>query len=141
MKVAHGVLIFWGVLSPALSAWADVGPFPAHDPQAGMPVLVAQLSPQERRALREQWGNLSPEERAALRRKFEERWGDIPPEQRELRRREVMDYWRNLPPREREQRQREILDRDGYGRGYEQRGFEGEPPFMPPIPPFRGGGR
>lgn len=141
MKVAHGLLIFWGVLSPAVSAWADVGRLPVFDSQAGLPALVVQLSPQERRALGEQWGNLSPEERAALRRQFQERWRDIPPEQREIRRREMMDHWRNLPPREREQRQREIPDRDGYGRGYEQRGFEDEPPFMPPVPPFRGGGR
>lgn len=141
MKTATVLLILWGGVGQVASAWADGSRALAFDPQAGTPMQLAQLSPEERRALREQWGSLSPEERAALRRRFQERWQDIPPEQRETRRREVMDHWRNLPPQERETRRRELPDRDGYGRGYEQRGFEDEAPFMPPVMPRRGGGR
>lgn len=141
MKAASVMLILWGVLSQVPSAWADAGRVLAFEPPAGTPMQLAQLSPEERRALRDQWGNLSPEQRADLRRRFQERWNDIPPEQRETRRREVMDHWRNLPPGERETRRRELPDRDGYGRGYEQRGFEDEMPFLPPGMPRRGDGR
>lgn len=147
MKAASALLILLGVLSQNPSAWADVGRASGADVFVGAPMHLAQLSPEERRALRDQWGRMSPEERAALRRQFEERWRDIPPEQRESRRREVMDHWRNLPDEERELRRRDSRDRDGYGRGYEQRGFEDEMPPMPPMPPLpssfprRGGGR
>ncbi len=101
---------------------------------------IAQLSPEERRALRERWEQAGPEERLRLRREFQERQErlrQMPPEGR----REAMDAWRNLPPAERERRrqEREIRGPRGheeegsYGTGFERRRFE-EGRFENPAP-------
>lgn len=76
---------------------------------------VAQLSPEERRAMRQRWQEASPEERAQLRREFQER--------REERQREHMDRWQEQNGR----------DRDGdFGTGFERRRYEYEQGGMPP---------
>jgi hypothetical protein len=77
----------------------------------GQPLpLVAQMSQEERRALRERWEQASPEERVHLRRMFQERLRRMPPEQ--------------LDPRGMGERLRESWQEQGYGTGYEQRRYE-----------------
>lgn len=139
MKAASVLLILSGVLSLGQTAWAgasDVGHGNTN------PMLLAQLTDEERRALRDQWGRLPADERAALRQQFQERWRDLPPEQRESRRRELTERWRKLPPEVREERRREYRDdRGGYGQGYEYRQFEEFPAEDVPFYPARGGRR
>ena len=90
---------------------------------------VAQLTQEERRALRERWERATPEERAALRRAFMERMQRMPPQGfvpggMDMRRgwRDMqngmgpaMDFWRD----------------DGYGTGYERRRYEEQNESLP----------
>lgn len=105
--------------------------------------MVAQLSPEERRALRDRWEQAAPDERAVMRREFKERLRQVPPEQREIRRNEFIQHWQNLPPQERERLRAQREERRGppadlappdggmrgfgFGRGYERR-FENTDP-------------
>lgn len=133
--------VFIGLL---LSLNALTGPAAASENQGAIighaPLLVAQLSGDERRALRDRWERTDDEEREVLRRAFRERLREASPEQREILRHELVKKWKNLPPEERarlRQKYREsdaFAERDdderdgkgrGFGRGYERR-FEGE---------------
>lgn len=60
-------------------------------------VMVAQFSPEERRAMRERWEQASPEERLRMRRDFQERMRD---------------------KRESNRQRRENVDQGGYGMGF-----------------------
>lgn len=127
----------------ALQAVADEGY--ARPEWGGRGPYLAQLSPEERRALRERWEHMPPEERAALREQFREHVQNLPPEERERHRQEIMQRWRELPAEERAARWREWQERrgahdygpayepqerrfEGFGRGYEQRGPRNGPP-------------
>jgi len=124
MRTATALLILLGVASLAQTVRAD-----AYAPwQRGGELMVAQMSPDERRAMRERWERMPPDERAVLRGQFQARLRTVPPEERELRRRELMERWRSLPPGERELRRREMQDGHGYGRGFETRDLEEERP-------------
>jgi hypothetical protein len=94
----------------------------------GQPMpLVAQMSQEERRDLRERWEHAGPEERARLRKAFQERLRMPSPEQFDPRHmdfrqgrgtsRERADTWGNFMPG------------NGFGTGYEQRRFEGRYPY------------
>lgn len=73
---------------------------------------VAQMSHEERHALRERWEHASPEERAQLRRAFQDRLRRMPAEPFESRgmemREQMHDRWQE----------------GGFGTGYEHRRFE-----------------
>lgn len=71
----------------------------------GVTIQVAQLTPEERRALRERWEMAGPEERMEMRRRFQERLQQPGPRQR--------------PP----------VDFGGFGTGFERR------LPIPPMPP------
>lgn len=129
--------VFIGLL---LSLNALAGPSVASANQGAIighaPMQIAQLSGEERRALRERWERADDEEREVLRRAFRERLREASPEQREMLRHELVKKWRNLPPEERAQLRKKYKDstafpdRDdeergdngrGFGRGYERR--------------------
>lgn len=79
---------------------------------------VAQLTPEERRALRQRWQEASPEERQQLRREFQDRQ-----QERSERRRERMERWQEQPGN----------GRDGnFGTGFERRRYENEQGSAPP---------
>lgn len=100
--------------------------------------MMAQFSPEQRRALRERWEQASPEERARIREEFHQlRMAD--PERME-RRREALERQRG-----------ERLNNDGgsfvggFGAGFERRRIddapaEGERADLPPKPGMRPGG-
>ena len=50
---------------------------------------------------REQWGRMTPEEKAQVERNYQ-RWQSLPPGEKDRLRRE-WDYWQNLPPDRRQQ--------------------------------------
>lgn len=80
----------------------------------GVTLQVAQLSPEERRALRERWEMASPEERMDMRRRFQERMQPALPEERPARRRDNearRESWAPHPP----------ADFGGFGTGFERR--------------------
>ncbi len=54
---------------------------------------VAQLSPEERRVLRERWEQSSPEDRMEIRRQFQDRLQAAPQQEREPRRQQQRDGW------------------------------------------------
>lgn len=54
---------------------------------------VAQLSPEERRTLREHWERASPEDRLELRRQYQDRMQATPQQEREPRRLQQRDGW------------------------------------------------
>lgn len=92
----------------------------------GQPLpLVAQMSQEERRALRERWEHAGPEERAQLRKAFQERLRMPSPEQFDPRR---MDM-RLGSPRDRAEMGNGFMPGNGFGMGYEQRRFDGRSPF------------
>ncbi|HRH80589.1 MAG TPA: DUF3106 domain-containing protein [Thiobacillaceae bacterium] len=124
MKTATALLILIGAASLAQAVRAETyAPW-----ERGGELIVAQMSPAERSAMRERWERMPPDERAVLREQFQERIRTLPPEERELQRRELIERWRSLPPGERELRRREMLDEHGYGRGFETRDIdEGQP--------------
>ena len=74
--------------------------------------FVAQMSQEERRALRERWEFANPEERTQMRRAFQERLRRMPPEQFDPRptelREQMNEYWQG----------------NGFGTGYEHRRYE-----------------
>ncbi len=84
--------------------------------------LVAQMSQEERRALRERWEQASPEERAQLRKAFQERLRMAPPEQFDPRRMDMRPFWGD--PRDKAGPARDYRPDDGYGTGYERRRHE-----------------
>lgn len=85
--------------------------------------VFARMSSDERRAMRERWDTLPPEERAYLRQQFRDRVQSLPPEEREGQRREIMNRWRERSGEEYGSRWQREGERpsDGYGRGYERR--------------------
>jgi len=101
--------------------------------------MVAQLSPEERRSLRERWEQAAPDERATLRREFRERLRQVPPEGREILRQELMHRWQGPVPENRDRvrsqdhrgQPAEATPRDngwrGFGRGFERRFENGDP--------------
>lgn len=92
----------------------------------GQPLpLVAQMSQEERRALRERWEHASPEERSQLRKAFQERLRMTSPEQYDPRR---MDM-RRASPRDRAEAGNAYMPGNGFGMGYEQRHFDKRYPF------------
>ncbi len=106
--------------------------------QGPMQAMLAQLTPEERQALRERWEQASPEERLKLRREFRERM---------LRQRDGLgDRWsqedRRGPPvrDDRERTGRDDRDDQGsFGTGFERRRhengrFENLPPRDVPYP-------
>jgi hypothetical protein len=90
---------------------------------------VAQLSQEERRALRERWERATPEERAQLRRDFEERLRRMPSEQFDPRRMNMRDGWRNM--RDGMGPAMDFWQDDGYGTGYEHRRYQEEEQSRP----------
>jgi DNA-binding CsgD family transcriptional regulator len=107
-------------------------------------LMLAQLSPEERRVLRERWEQASPEERARIREEFHQRRMADP--ERMERRRDAMERQRSLTPEEREALRQQRKGRNdgrghwaeagesgedgGFGAGYERRRFLD----MPAIP-------
>ncbi len=85
--------------------------------------VLARMSSDERRAMRERWDTLLPDERDYLRQQFRDRVQSLPPEQREGQRREIMNLWRDRSGEEYGGRWQgeDERPRDGYGRGYERR--------------------
>ncbi len=96
-------------------------------------VQVAQLTPQERRDLRERWEEVSPEQRVQLRREFQERlrqWGDQG-QRRGMRELRGQEGQYNRYGREDDRDPNDLGD-NGYGTGYEHRRFEdGRYPSFP----------
>jgi len=94
----------------------------------GQPLpLVAQMSQEERRALRERWEHASPEERAKLRKAFQERLRMPSPEQFDPRR---MDLRRGRDKsRDMVDTMENFMPGNGFGTGYEQRRFDGRYPY------------
>lgn len=74
--------------------------------------FVAQMSQEERRALRERWEYASPEERVQMRRMFQERLRQMPPERFDPR------------PTELREQMNERWQDNGFGTGYEHRRYE-----------------
>jgi hypothetical protein len=109
-KTLMALLLALGTLPVALPATAgDFGSVFAQ-PMG----LIAQLSGDERRALRERWEEASPEERAELRRNFQQRLRQLPPER--------------MDPREMGENMRRAMPApandwipSGFGTGYEHR--------------------
>jgi hypothetical protein len=100
-KVLITLLLSLAALPAVAGDWAPI---------FGQPLpLVAQMSQEDRRALRERWEHASPEERAQLRRFFQERMRRMPGEPYATRGMEMgermMNPWRD----------------EGYGTGYELR--------------------
>lgn len=129
------------VLIPA-AARAEVETFlPA---KSGL--ILAQLSPEQRRALRERWEQAGPEERARIREEFHQR-RQLDPERME-RRREALENQRG----ERSHPNGTGFNGgfvggfvDGYGAGFERRRVDdapasGEHVELPPKPGMRPGG-
>jgi hypothetical protein len=102
---------------------------------------IAQFSPEERRALRERWEQAGPEERLRLRREFldrQERMRQPPFESRG----EMVEQWKNptTTVRDRGRGERESRGQRGentaegsFGTGFERRRFDDER-FAPPAP-------
>lgn len=117
----------------AMPALADEGGSRFPNP---MQTMLAQLTPEERRVLRERWENASPEERMKMRRDFRER---------QMRQRDpegergnwTEDDSRGRKPRD-EERQRGYRnsreDEGSFGMGFERRRFENLPPEDVPNP-------
>jgi hypothetical protein len=81
---------------------------------------LAQMTPEERRRLRERWESTPPEERAAIRRELRERVQNVPPEQREQIRSRLIEHMQ--PARQERERPLEAdLPRNGFGQGFEHR--------------------
>ncbi|MEW5770108.1 MAG: hypothetical protein AB1831_07045 [Pseudomonadota bacterium] len=80
---------------------------------------VAQLSPEERRQMRERWENAGPEERAAMRRTFQERMHRMQREPMGPGRMEGRERWR------------ETGEGMGYGMGYEHRRYQEDAGYGP----------
>src|SRR6266481_4582694 len=57
----------------------------------------------ERKAMREKWENMSPEEREQMREKMKQHWEKMSPEEREARRQEMREHWEKMSPEERGQ--------------------------------------
>src|SRR6266481_1497692 len=57
----------------------------------------------ERKAMREKWENMSPEERANKREAMHKEWENMTPEQRTERRQEMREHWEKMSPEERGQ--------------------------------------
>lgn len=80
---------------------------------------VAEASPDERSRFRQQWNQLPPQERDALRRQLQEKWRGLPPEERQLQRQEVMEQMRGQPAEAPTRSSRPwVAPEDGYGQGY-----------------------
>ena len=96
MKAAKNVqgMVLAGLLAVAAPAMADY----SNSPYA----LIAGMSQAEREQLRQNWRDLPPEEREALRRQMRNEAGD---DERQVRQRDE--------------------ERNGFGRGYEHRRHEG----------------
>lgn len=84
---------------------------------------VAQMSQEERRAMRERWEQASPEERARLRRSFQERLRTMPGEQFAPGAMEMGNRMGNQMGN----RLGETWQEFGFGTGYEQRHYEDDP--------------
>lgn len=83
----------------------------------GQPLpFMAQMSQEERRAMRERWEQASPEERTILRRTFQERLRRMPPEQFDPRGLEMGERMG--------ERMYERWQGHAFGTGYEQRRHE-----------------
>lgn len=95
---------------------------------------LAQLSPEERRALRERWEQASPEERMRMRRFFQERMRQmplppLPPEAREAMR---LPFGGGRHEGERADKRRGEQSAEGsFGFGFERRRFEDGQPERP----------
>ena len=127
MKAKISLIVLFGLL--ALHARADEGlPFGRQGGMFGAaPARVAQLTPEERQALRERWLNMPPEQRALLRERFMRRLRSMSPEERQRLRQEWMRRGAMMPPAGgmRGNMWREDANQDdGYGFGYERRGFQ-----------------
>ncbi len=104
---------------PALAAQADSTMF-------GQPfVKLAQLGPDERRALRERWEQASPEERMRMRQFFQDRMRQLPPEAQEAIRIPFPGAGQREYGRERTDKRRgKQSSEGGFGFGFEKRHFE-----------------
>ena len=92
----------------------------------GQPLpLVAQMSQEERRALRERWEHASPDERIQLRKAFQERLRMPSPEQLDPRRTD----FRRGSSRDSSEMGSSFMPGNGFGTGYEQRRYDGRYPF------------
>jgi hypothetical protein len=91
--------------------------------------LVAQMSQEERRLLRERWEQASPEERAELRRAFQERLRRMPAESFDPRRMDMKPFWAD--PRDKADPTRTYQPDNGYGTGYERRRHEEKETYEP----------
>ena len=116
----------------ALADQADSGMF-------GQPLVkLAQLSPDERRALRERWEAASPEERIRMRQFFQDRMRQLPAPAQEALRLPFPGMPLRDAPRDREEHRRAGPPPDSsFGFGFERRRTEDGQPDRP-LPP---GGR
>lgn len=146
MKAKFLSTLLSGLLLGALSVAAGAEDLPMRSPYWGdAPAMLAQLSSEERRALRERWERMSPEERAGMRQKMRDRLQSLPPEERERRRREMLEQSGEMADEEREIRRQDGQqrrddrwgdaergfrqdEREGFGWGFERRGFRRDRP-------------
>lgn len=105
---------------------------------------IAQVSPEERRMMRERWHEASPEQRMQMRRRFQERMQQVSPEERDARVRQ----WQNSIPNP--AGCVDCMDTmSNFGAGFERRqprqAESNVPPANPPVfnsfNPFAGGRR
>lgn len=126
-KMLSALLLTLATL-PALADQADSGMF-------GQPFLkLAQLSPDERRALRERWEQASPEERMRLRQFFQERMRQLPAEAQDAIRIPLPGAPFGERRREREKHRANSPADGSFGFGFERRRFEEGQPERPVWP-------
>jgi hypothetical protein len=116
-------------------AHADDGVFTMLAPVIGK---LAQISPEERRAMRDRWEQAGPEERLQMRREFQDRQERLRQFPSEFRR-EAAEFGRTPPPPERDRAQRknnrhrgENPDEGSFGFGFERRRYEEDRVENPP---------
>ena len=92
---------------------------PPPGPGARSPEQVRSMRPEERRAAREQWQQMSPEDSAAKRQElgqgFQEQRQNAAPGEREERRQALRERWQSMSPEERESMKQRFRDQRRQG--------------------------
>lgn len=64
--------------------------------------MTPEQRTKKRSAMREHWENMPAEERRDMRDQMKENWQKMSPEERDARRNEMREHWQNMSPEERE---------------------------------------
>ncbi len=122
---------------PALAEQADSTIFS----QTRFTFKIVQVSPEERRALRERWEEASPEERVRMRQFFQDRLRQLPTPAQEAIRIPFPDTGRrdverdNRRGRDANRNPERYVEPDSrFGFGYEKRQYEEDRPEYPVLP-------